>query len=145
LIVVGKDVIGPYVAHHCRMIWTPENSECIGWEVDGELRGGVWYEDMNATSVMAHIAITGRIGKQFIHAIFDYPFNQLGCSKVVCPVTENNEASLNLLHKFGFSEAARLKDIHPSGDMIFYVMERKNCRYLGVRYGKRQSKSASST
>lgn len=135
MIVVGKDVIGPYVAHHCRMIWTPENSECIGWEVDGELQAGVWYEDMNAVSVMAHIAVTGRIGKKFIHAIFDYPFNQLKVSKILCPILEDNVKSIKLCENFGFSRVSVLKDIHPSGDMIFYTLERKNCKYLGERYG----------
>lgn len=146
MIVLGKEVIGLWIAHHCRMIWTPENSECIGWEVDGKLKAGVWYEDMNATSVMAHIAITGRIGRKFVHAIFDYPFNQMGCRKIICPIVENNVDSIKLCEKLGFKESARLKDIHPSGDMIFYTLERENCKYLGERYhGKRFAKPPAST
>jgi L-amino acid N-acyltransferase YncA len=117
------------------MVWTPENSECLGWEVDGKLQAGVWYEDMNAVSVMAHIAITGRIGKKFIRAIFDYPFNQMRVEKILCPVLEDNVKSIRLCGKLGFSKTAVLKDIHPSGDMFFYMLERENCKYLGERYG----------
>ena len=132
-LVTGSEIIGPWVAKHCRMIWTPDNSQALGLERDGRLVAGVWYEDYNQRSVMAHIAIQGRMSKEFLHAIFDYPFKQMGVSKIVCPVTENNEASIRLVQKFGFTESARLKDIHPSGDMIFYVMDRENCRYLSIR------------
>lgn len=138
-LVIGNEIVGPWVAKQCRMIWTPENSQALGLERDGRLIAGVWYEDYNQRSVMAHIAIQGRITREFLFSIFDYPFRQMGVSKIVSPVTENNADSINLLEKFGFIESARLKDIHPSGDMIFYIMDRENCKYLGERYGKRQS------
>lgn len=120
------------------MIWTPENSTTLGLERAGKLVAGVWYEDYNQQSVMAHIAIDGRIDREFLFAIFDYPFRQLGVRKVVCPVVETNEASINLVQKLGFSEAARLKESHPDGDLIFYTLNRENCKYTGARYrGKR--------
>jgi len=143
-LVVGADVVGPWVAKKCRMIWTPENSQALGLERDGRLVAGVWYEDYNQRSVTAHIAIEGHMSRDFLFSIFDYPFNQMGVSKIVCPVLEDNEESLNLVQKFGFTESARLKDIHPAGDMIFYVMGKENCKYIGERYGQRLTRSAAS-
>lgn len=136
MIVIGKEIIGPWIAKHTHMIWTSENSECLGLERDKKLVAGVWYEDFNGRSVMAHIAFMGRLTKEFLFAIFDYPFNQMGASKVICPIISTNEASISLCKKLGFSEVTRLINMHPDGDMLFFELNRDDCKYLGEKYGE---------
>jgi RimJ/RimL family protein N-acetyltransferase len=125
------------------MIWTPENSQAIGLTKDGELVAGVWYEDFNKKSVTCHIAITGQMTKQYLAIIFDYPFVQLGVDKIICPVKSNNDKSIRLVKNMGFEEQARLLDVFPSGDLLFFVMSKDKCRFLGERYGKVSTSSAS--
>jgi hypothetical protein len=36
----------------------------------------------------------------------------------------------------GFEEQARLLDVFPTGDLLFFVMSKDKCRFLGERYGK---------
>lgn len=143
MIVIGSG-IGVWVAEKCGMVWTPENSQAIGLKSGDEIVAGVWYEDYNSVSVMAHIAVTGRMTRDYLWTIFDYPFVQLGVRKIVCPILEDNSASIRLATKMGFREESRLKDIHPSGDLIFHTMRREDCRYLGERYGK-ECRSATGT
>ena len=97
---------------------------------------------MNQVSVMAHIAVVGRLNKEFVKAIFDYPFNQMGVRKVVCPILETNEDSIRLCKHFGFSEFGRLKDVHPDGDMLFFELHREDCRFLGEKHGQVKSNTA---
>jgi RimJ/RimL family protein N-acetyltransferase len=134
-IATNKEVVGVWIAHHINMIWKPEGTETVGLMRNGALVAGVMYEDWNTQSITAHIAIKGLINRQFLHVIFDYPFNQLKVNKIVAPVLSSNLKSINLVKKMGFTEHARLKDIHPSGDMIFFVIDKTACKYLGARYG----------
>ena len=86
MIIVDKSVVGPWIAQRCNMVWTPENSTAIGLEKNGELVAGVWYEDFNGKSVTCHIVLKKPMNRQFLAIIFDYPFIQLGVSKIIGPV-----------------------------------------------------------
>ena len=145
MLCLDKDLVGSWVARHCNMVWTPENSHAIGWLKDGQVCAGVWYEDYNKVSIMCHIAITGRMTPEYLNIIFDYPFVQLGVNKIVVPVLSDNDASIKFVKNLGFEENARLLDVSPNGDMIFFVMSKDNCRFIGERYGKRRRKCATTT
>ena len=127
------------------MVFTPENSTAIGWIKDGEICAGVWYEDYNKVSVMCHIALTRQMTPEYLNIIFDYPFVQLGVNKIVVPVLSDNEASIKFVKNLGFVENARLLDVSPDGDMIFFVMSKDKCRFIGERYGKRRRISTTTT
>lgn len=137
MLVLDKSIVGPWIAQQTRMIWKPEAAETIGLEKNGDLVAGVWYEDWNPQSITTHIAITGTITKRFLSVIFDYPFIQLGVQKIIAPVLEDNSDSIKLVTKMGFKEEARLQNVHPLGDMLFFILNKNDCKYLGVRYGKR--------
>lgn len=136
-IVTDKSIVGPWIASQTRMIWKPEGTETIGLARDGRLVAGVWYEDWNPQSITTHIAIDDVISRLYLHVIFHYPFVQLCVQKIIAPVLADNSESIRLVEKMGFKEEARLKDVHPTGDMVFYVMNKQDCKYLGARYGKR--------
>ena len=136
MINTNKSIVGPWIAEHAQMIWKPEGTETIGLSRNGEIIAGVWYEDWNPQSIVTHIAITGRLTKRYLHVIFDYPFIQRGVQKIIAPVLSENSDSLRMVEKMGFKEEARLKNVHPTGDMIFFVMNKTDCKYLGARYGK---------
>jgi len=130
-----KDLLGPFIAQKLNMVWTPENSSTIGWVTD-QIESVVWYEDFNQKSVTCHIYLEKGLNKQYLSTIFDYPFVQLGVDKIVCPVVSSNDKSIEFVKKLGFEEQARLLDVFPTGDLLFFVMSKDKCRFLGERYGK---------
>jgi RimJ/RimL family protein N-acetyltransferase len=139
MLTFDKDLVGQWVARHTSSTFTPENSSCIGLlDKDGQLIAGVWYESYNKVSIMAHIAIQGRINREFLFTIFDYPFVQLGVNKIIGPVNSNNLDALKLDDNFGFEEEARIKDAYPDGDMVLLSLTKDKCRFLGEKYGKRR-------
>lgn len=117
------------------MVWTPENSTTIGW-VGEEIESVVWYEDYNKKSVTCHIYLGKGLNKQYLATIFDYPFIQLGVDKIIAPVISSNDKSIEFVKKLGFEEQARLLDVFPTGDLLFFVMSKDKCKFLGERYGK---------
>jgi RimJ/RimL family protein N-acetyltransferase len=82
---------------------------------------------------------------EYLNIIFDYPFVQLGVDKIIVPVISDNEASIKFVKNLGFKEKAQLLDVFPSGDLLFFVMTKDKCRFIGERYGKRRGKCATTT
>lgn len=118
-----------------------EGTEAIGlWRADGtqdSFVAGVLYEQWNGKSIVAHIAVTGRMTPAFLAAIFHYPFIACGAHKVICPIPSDNVRSLSLAQNMGFIEEARIKDAAPTGDICIHTLTKQNCRFLKDRYGKK--------
>lgn len=138
MIFTDKSIVGPWVAQRCNAVFTPDNSSTIAWVKDGRITAGVWYEDYNQVSVTTHIAVEEPLTRRYLNVIFDYPFEQLGVQNIIAPVISDNELSIEFVKKLGFEEKARLLDVFPSGDLLFFVMTKDKCRYIGERYGKRR-------
>jgi RimJ/RimL family protein N-acetyltransferase len=79
--------------------------------------------------------------RDFLWALFDYPFNQLGCKKVFGQVPESNKRALEIDLKLGFKVVARIKDVFPDGACLVLALARKDCRWLN--YKPRSLKSGS--
>lgn len=133
-IVQGAE-IGEWVAERIQGGYFAQLSSAIGLQKDAKTIAGVIYENWNKRTVFCHIAVEGRLTKSYLKAIFDYPFNVLNVEKIIVPVVKDNEKSIKLVQNMGFAEEARIKDGAPNGDIIFMTLARKDCRFLGVRYG----------
>jgi hypothetical protein len=52
-------------------------------------------------------------------------------------VASINTESIGLVTNMGFKEEAKIKEAHPSGDIVIFTMTKQECRFLGERYGKK--------
>lgn len=94
---------------------------------------GVAYDGYNGHIIMAHIWIDkGRKpSKEWIAAIFDYPFNKLVVKKIVGQVRSSNAAALEIDKHFGFVPEARIEDFYDNGDSLeVLTMTRPQCKIL---------------
>lgn len=114
----------------------PNRSVGIGWERDGEVVAGVVYENYKGASIEAGIAVASGavITKEFLWAIFDYPFNQLKVGLVIVYIAESNWKSRNLAERMGFELETRIVGAYPDGDMLIYTMTAGNCRWLESKH-----------
>ena len=133
-IITGHDV-GRWVYARIGGIYHPEASASIGLERHGEIVAGVVFYNWNGVSAMASIAAASPLSRDFLKAIFRYPFVVGGLSQIVVTIAGENPKSLRLATRMGFLEQARLPDAHINGDLVFMVLRRENCRFLGARYG----------
>jgi RimJ/RimL family protein N-acetyltransferase len=106
--------------------------QCITCVEDGKAIAGVVYDGFNTTSIGAHIWIDegAKPHKEWIAAIFDYPFNRLGVKKIVGQVNSRNEEAQKLDEHFGFILEARVTDYFEEGDLLLYTMTKEQCRIL---------------
>jgi hypothetical protein len=113
-----------------------EGVTCIGLEREGQLVAGAMFDGYNGASIFAHIAITGRITREWLWFISYYPFVQLGCQVVIGLVESSNLAAQRFDEHFGFIETGRIRQGTPDGDLIIYTLTKADCRFLRRPYGK---------
>ena len=69
--------------------------------------------------------------RDFLWAIFDYPFNQLHCEKVFGFTPESNNAALKLAMRLGFTLIAKVPGVYPNDDpLIISRLEKQECKWL---------------
>lgn len=137
MITVDFDLVSEWVSERtgCTI---PREGTAIGWEREGKLVAGVMYEDFTGTCITATIAIEegSTVPRGFIQKIFDYPFNQLLCRKILACVEQTNEASRRLVERMGFVKEAVIFDAFPDGAMIIYSVTPETSRYLEKAHGQ---------
>lgn len=112
----------------------PENiCTALGLAEDGKIVAGVVYEGFNGASVKTHIAIDEKtyLTKEFLKAIFEYPFNQLKVNKLIGIVDATNTRAVSLNKKLGFTIEGVIEGASSTGDLLIMTMRRDQCRYLG--------------
>jgi RimJ/RimL family protein N-acetyltransferase len=90
------------------------------------------YDYHNGASVYAHWAVSDKraLNRDFLSAIFRYPFVQLDCSVLIGLIAGDNESSIAVAEHLGFTLEHTIKDAHPSGELRLYTMRRNECRWL---------------
>ena len=111
-----------------------------------DMVAGVMYEHFTGTSITATIAIAPGVivPRGFIAAIFDYPFVQLRCRKILAYVEVANQRSRSMVERMGFEKEAVVRDVFPSGAMIVYSLTPEKCRYLEKAHGKKDENATCS-
>jgi L-amino acid N-acyltransferase YncA len=134
-LTTGPDA-GAWVARQINGSYQP-GCVAIGLKRGDAFTAGVLYEQWNGRSIVAHIAVRGRMTPAFLAAIFDYPFKVCGAQKVICPIPSDNARSIRLATNMGFREEARIKDAAPTGDILLFTLAKSECRFLEDRYGQK--------
>lgn len=108
------------------------------------LVAGVAYAEWNGVNVVCHIAAEGKrwMSREFLWTMFDYPFNQLGCTRLTACVGEGNLPSRKFVEHLGFTLEARLEKAHPSGDILIYKLGKPDARWLNLHKGTEHEKLA---
>lgn len=106
------------------------NGEC--WK----LIAGVVYSDYNGVNINMHVASEGPywLNKAYLWVCFDYPFNQCKVKRVTALIGEGNTKSIRFTEHLGFELEARLKDAHPTGDLMIFAMRQPQAeRWLNLK------------
>ena len=98
----------------------PETTQCIGQLKDGNLVAVAGYTNFMPKACEIHIGSVGDhwASKDFIWAVFDYPFNKLGLSVILGQICADNTDALKLNRHLGFKVVAEIPDAHMEGDLV---------------------------
>ena len=111
-----------------------DGTTCLGLERDGQLVAGAMYDYYNGASIFAHIAVTGRLTREWLWFICYYPFVQLQCRVILGLVSSTNTRSRRFVEKFGFTCQADIANAEPAGSTLIYTLRKEDCRFLQRRH-----------
>jgi hypothetical protein len=114
----------------------PEETVCIGQEIDGNLVAVVGYCSFMPNACQMHIAALSEVNwmsRDLLWAAFDYPFNVLGVKVILGQICSSNEDALRLNRHLGFKVVAEIPDAHMDGDLVIMAMRKEDCRWLNIR------------
>ena len=121
----------------------PQETVCIGQEVDGNLVAVVGFASFMPKSCQMHIGALDEVNwmsKDLLWAAFDYPFNKLGVSVILGQVCADNESALRLNRHLGFKVVAEIPYAHMDGDLVIMAMRKEDCRWLDIQCPLRKLK-----
>ena len=111
-----------------------DDMRAIGLRRDGDLVAAAVYEGFNGQNIWAHLAgLPGRrwMTRDFLRAAFAYPFLVCGVQRLSGYVNASNTEARRLNEHFGCRVETVLSGAaHDGGDVLIYVMWRKDCRYV---------------
>ncbi len=135
-LVSDRKRVGAWVAERVgrSLPWTDD--AVLGLEREGELIAGIVIDGyVPGARASMHCAAEGKhwLDRTFLHACFDYAFNQLGLQALVNPVAASNTASLRFTRHIGFKEIARVpRAWDGQDDLVLFAMSRDDCRWIGA-------------
>jgi RimJ/RimL family protein N-acetyltransferase len=113
-----------------------DDMRAIGLRRNGALVAAAVYEGFNGQNMWVHLAGApgGRwMTRGFLRAGFAYPFLVCGVQRLSGYVEASNRAARRLNEHLGYRVDAVLPGAaHDGGDVLIYVMWRKDCRYVDV-------------
>jgi hypothetical protein len=112
----------------------PKDMQLIGQEIDGEIKAVAGYSAFEGKACNFSLAGDGGnwMNKDFLWAMFDYPFNKLNLKVIIATIAGSNYKSLKLSRNLGFKQIANIADAHQDGDLVIMIMRRENCKWLQI-------------
>ena len=126
-----QPILGQWICAKTGAQYIPNEEQYIGLLAeDGKILAVTAFSDYNGASIRMHVAIEGRLTREYIRFCYDYPFNQLGVKKLIGLVDSNNKKALKFDLHSGWVEEAVIKDAAPNGNVHILTMTREQCRFI---------------
>lgn len=100
----------------------PSVDAAIGYEIDGELRAGVYFDALTASNIFAHIASEAHAPRSMIEAAVRYVFDQLKLTRMSFGIPADNLRARAFVEAMGCAVETRLRKAAGAHDILIYVM-----------------------
>ncbi len=133
MLVFGHDrEIAHWVGEQLESEFDP-TAKAIGVAREGKLICGVVYHNYRPPKniEMSIASINPRWAtKQNLQTFFNYPFLQLGCSRVTVITDAGNVKVQKFLERLGFQREGLLRDANPDDDAVIYGILKSECKWI---------------
>jgi len=113
-----------------------EKFSYIGIIEDEKILGVILFSDYDGNNIFVHVALdTPRAcQRKVIKLMFDYIFNQAGCSRATATCDNSNYKIKKLVEGLGFEKEGLMKNVMQIDDTyvdgIIYGMLKENCKWI---------------
>ena len=98
----------------------------------------VYNQYILATNIDIHVATLDRgrwLNRSFLHAVFAYPFEQLGVRRVTARIGANNPKARKFLESLGFTHEGTIRQGWEADvDLLVFGLLKNECRFLRDEY-----------
>lgn len=124
-LVYGQDArVAAWVGAQCGYEAPPVHA-AIGWEADGQLKAGVYFDSALPNTVFAHIASTAAtMPRQLLRAVCLYAFRQMGVERITFLVSTANERVLRFVTGLGASYEGVMRRAFGPADGVWFAFWR---------------------
>lgn len=138
MIIQDDEFVGQAVIEKTGGKWYKGRGKALGNVLNGKLVSGSLYQDFNGVNVVCHMFGEGNWAtRDYLHAIFDYPFNVMGVRRITAPIHSANKRCISMVQKMGFELEATLHQENPDGDLLIFKLLKEKARYLRSDHGRR--------
>ena len=122
-LLVNDERTPKWVASHFGESDAPSVDNSLGWEEDGQIVAGVFFDGFTKNNIFAHIAASDRIPVALLRAVATYVYRQLGLSRMTFMVPSDNMKAIQLVVRMGAGLEATLQDAHgPGRHALLFVL-----------------------
>jgi RimJ/RimL family protein N-acetyltransferase len=145
LVIGEKQWVAAWVAERLgRSVEDWGRFSAIGlWEDDGLIAGFV-FNHFNPPDIAIHLAAvpgSNWCTKSVWAVVFDYVFNQLGCSRATGSIRGRNQKARKLAERLGGVLEGTLRKASPDGDdVVLYGLLKEDCKWIKAEFLKRSGK-----
>ena len=136
LLTTDDNRIGEWVTARAGGDWVPGSGRCLALLEDEKIVAGVIYDTFNGANICLHVAALPEArafsGARFRWAMFVYPFLHLKVKRLTGIFPSANIRVQQLALRLGFEFETALKDAHPKGDLLVYVMYPDKCPWINL-------------
>lgn len=123
LVYGDDDRVTAWVAEQCGDGVAPPAYASIGYERNGDLVAGAYFDGMTQTNVFAHIASTSHtIPRALLVAVVDYAYRQCGARRMTFMVRDDNHKCIDMVLGMGAKLESVITYGHESGDVLLFVL-----------------------
>ena len=123
LVYGQNERVTQWVAQRCGSSGPMPAYASIGYERDGELVAGVFFDGRTETNVYAHIASDGTLlPVELLYATARFAYEQLGALRMTFSVRDDNQPCVQLVQAMGAQCEAILERAHANGDVLLFVL-----------------------
>ena len=123
-LVYGQDErVTRWVAQQCGEDCPPPAYASIGYERNGDLVAGVFFDGRTETNLFAHIASSSTlIPPEFLYAVARFAYEHLGVRRMTFMVKDSNIPCVRMVQGMGAICEAVLEHGHANGDTLLFVL-----------------------
>jgi RimJ/RimL family protein N-acetyltransferase len=138
-ILIDEPGAGQWIMDRCEGVFRPGMDHSFSshdTDKDNKILGGFVLNQYLGASMSVHMAGDDKhwCNRELLWLVFDYAFNQLGCTKMLAPVQSDNYAAISQDLRAGWHLETVIRDVYAPGiHMMVLAMAKDDCPWLDYK------------
>lgn len=133
---IDESGAGQWIMDRCEGVFRPDMDHSFSSHDGERILGGFVLNQYLGASMSVHMAGDDKrwCNRELLWLVFDYAFNQLGCTKMLAPVRSDNYVAISQDLRAGWHLETVVRDVYAPGvHMLILGMTKATCPWLAYQ------------